>query len=350
MKFESIESIMDKVRNILTARENRLQSILLKEILLNSLRLQEEDLDTLDLKLINRANRELRYAFKVFKPYRGIPKVSIFGSARIKEDDPHYKQAVEFARKLSKEGYMVITGAASGIMKAGNEGAGKGRSFGVNIHLPFEQSPNEYIIDDPKLMTFKYFFTRKLLFVMESCAIVLCPGGFGTHDEGFESLTLVQTEKATPRPILLMDMPGENYWEKWDDFVKEQLLGRGMISPPDISLYRVVNSADAAVEEIKFFYSTYHSMRQVRDKHVFRLEKELTDENMKELNESFEDILKEGEFEKTYALPEEVNELEIIRKPRIMFSYNHKSAGRIRQMIDRINEMGRTLGESGSEK
>ena len=346
MKYESMDSILDKVRKILTARENQLQSILLKEILLNLLRIQEEDLDTLDLKLINRANRELRYAFKVFKPFRGIPKVTIFGSARIKEDDPHYKQTVEFAKKLSNEGYMIITGAASGIMKAGNEGAGKDRSFGVNIHLPFEQSPNEYIIDDPKLMTFKYFFTRKLLFVMESCAIALCPGGFGTHDEGYESLTLVQTEKASPRPIVLLDLPDESYWEKWDEFVKEQLLDRGLISPADISLYKIVYSADEAVDEIKFFYSTYHSTRQVREKRVMRLEKELSDENIKELNESFGDILKEGEFEKTYALPEEANELEIIRKPRIMFVYNHSSAGRIRQMINRINEMGRTLGEA----
>ena len=199
-------------------------------------------LDILDLKIINRSFRELRYAFKVFKPYRHIRKASIFGSARTPEDSPYYKAAVKFARLLSKAGYMAITGAADGIMKAGNEGAGTGKSFGVNIHLPFEQGANEYIVDDPKLVTFKYFFTRKLLFVMESHAIALFPGGFGTHDEGFESLTLIQTEKASPRPFVLMELPGETYWERWDDFVRGQILetrtdlARGHIALPDRAL------------------------------------------------------------------------------------------------------------------
>ncbi|NIM20122.1 MAG: cytochrome D ubiquinol oxidase subunit II [Candidatus Latescibacteria bacterium] len=345
MKYESLDSILERAREILSAQENTLPKILLKEILTNSLKLKEEDLDTLDLKVINRAFRELRYAFKVFKPYRGIRKVSIFGSARLPEEDPHYQQTVKFARMLANEGFMVITGAASGIMKAGNEGAGKGKSFGVNILLPFEQSPNEFIVDDPKLMTFKYFFTRKLLFVMESCAIVLLPGGYGTHDEGFETLTLVQTEKASPRPVVLMDLPGESYWEEWDAFVKDQLLGRGFISREDISLYKIVYSAEEAIDEIKFFFSTYHSMRQVGDRHVIRLERELTDDNVDELNKSFKDVLEKGKFEKTYALPGEVNEPELLRMPRLVFSYNYKSAGRIRQLIDRINEMGRSLGD-----
>ncbi len=346
MKYESLDSILEKVREILTEPQNLLRPILLKEILLNSLRLKEEDLDTLDLKLINRAFRELRYAFKVFKPYRGIPKVSIFGSARVSENDPHYLQAVEFARMLSDEGFMVITGAASGIMKAGNEGAGSNKSFGVNIRLPFEQSPNEYIVDDPKLMTFKYFFTRKLLFVMESCAIALFPGGYGTHDEGFESLTLVQTDKASPRPIILLDLPGETYWKEWDALVREQFLEGGLLSPEDVSLYRIVYSAQDAVDEIKFFYSTYHSLRQVGGKRVVRLEKELSDENIEELNDKFNDIVESGRIEKTYALPEEANEPELLNKPRIVFPYNYRSAGRIRQLIDRINEMGRSVAET----
>jgi uncharacterized protein (TIGR00730 family) len=343
MKYESLDSILEKVKQIVTDRENTLYNILLKEILLNSLRLSEEDLDTLDLKVINRAFRELRYAFSVFKPYRGIRKVSIFGSARTPESDPHYQQAVKFARLLAKGGYMVITGAASGIMKAGNEGAGSDKSFGVNIHLPFEQSPNEYIVDDPKLMTFKYFFTRKLLFVMESCAIALFPGGFGTHDEGFETLTLVQTEKAAPRPILLVDLPGKTYWEGWDVFVKEQILTRCLISPEDLSLFTIVHSAEEGVDAIKRFYSTYHSLRQVGRKRVLRLEKELTDENIEELNGMFGDIVQDGRIDKTGALPEESNEPELQDKPRIVFEYNHKSAGRTRQLIDKINEMGKDL-------
>lgn len=343
MKYESLDSILEKVKQIVTDRENTLYNILLKEILLNSLRLSEEKLDTLDLKVINRAFRELRYAFSVFKPYRGIRKVSIFGSARTPETDPHYQQAVEFARLLADAGFMVITGAASGIMKAGNEGAGSGKSFGVNIHLPFEQSPNEYIVDDPKLMTFKYFFTRKLLFVMESCAIALFPGGFGTHDEGFETLTLVQTEKATPRPILLVDLPGNTYWEGWNAFVKEQILKRRLISPDDLSLFTIVKSAREAVDSIEYFYSTYHSLRQVGRKRVLRLEKELTDENIEELNGSFGDIVQDGRIDKTGALPEEANEPELLHKPRIVFEYNHKSSGRTRQLIDKINDMGAAL-------
>jgi uncharacterized protein (TIGR00730 family) len=341
MKPETLETTIEKVREILEARESTLPKILLKEILKNFVKLSEDDLDTLDLKVINRAFRELRYAFKVFKPYRGIRKVSIFGSARLSEEDPHYQQAVDVARMLADKGFMVITGAASGIMKAGNEGAGSDKSFGVNINLPFEQSPNEFIVDDPKLVTFKYFFTRKLLFVMESCAIILCPGGFGTHDEGFETLTLVQTQKASPRPIVLMDLPGESYWVEWDAFVKQQLLGRGLVSPEDVFLYRIVDSPEKAVEEIDLFYSTYHSTRQVGSRSVIRLENELSDQNVEELNDSFNDILRKGRIQKGYALSEEMNEPELLRKPRLVFSYNFRSAARIRQLIDRINEMGR---------
>jgi hypothetical protein len=341
MKDDPLAKIIDDVREIFTAPETTLRQIILKEILANFLRLKEDNLDTLDLKLINRSYRELRYAFKMFKPYRGVRKVSIFGSARTPENDPHYHQAVEFARLLADKGFMIITGAADGIMKAGNEGAGKDKSFGVNIQLPFEQSPNEYIVDDPKLMTFKYFFTRKLLFVMESCAIALFPGGFGTNDEGFETLTLVQTFKASPRPILLIDLPGETYWQGWDTFVKGEFLKRRLISPDDVSLYQIHYSAEDAVGEIMHFYSTYHSMRQVREQQVLRLERELSDEDIEELNDTFKDILERGKIKKTYALPEEANEPELLLKPRIVFSYNYRSAARIRQLINRINEMGK---------
>jgi len=341
MKHESLEQIMAEVEELYRAGEGKLSNILIKELLMNVLKLKSNNLDTLDLKIMNRALREMRYAFKVFKPYRDTRKVSIFGSARTPEDNPYYKSAVELARLLAGAGYMVITGAADGIMRAGNEGAGAGRSFGVNIHLPMEQGPNEFIVDDPKLITFKYFFTRKLLFVMESSAVVLFPGGFGTHDEGFETLTLLQTEKASPRPFLLVDLPGENYWEKWDGFVKEQLLARGLISPADISLYSIVYSPEKAVDEVQFFYSTFHSTRQTGDKLVVRLEKELADSDINELSEMFGDIISAGTIEKTGALAEEWNEPYLVDKPRIVFSYNHRSAGRLTEMIKRINEMGR---------
>lgn len=341
MRTEQLDQLLDEVREIFEDDKQRLRAILLREIILNFLKLKSDDLDTLDLKIINRSFRELRYAFKVFKPYRHIRKVSIFGSARTPESDPYYKMAVEFARLLAQQNYMVITGAADGIMKAGNEGAGTDKSFGVNIHLPFEQGANEYIVDDPKLITFKYFFTRKLIFVMESDAIALFPGGFGTHDESFETLTLLQTEKAPPRPFLLLELPGETYWERWDKFVKDQLLKRGLISPEDISLYKIVHSAEKALDEINMFYSTFHSFRQVGAKRVIRLEKELPDTAIKKLNQEFGDIVTTGKIERTYALPEEANEPELLSKPRMAFSYDHKSAGRLKQMIDQINKLGR---------
>lgn len=338
---EEIDKALDTARSILSADDAALRHVLLREILLHSVDIAADDLDILDLKVINRSMREMRYAFKVFKPYRHIRKVSVFGSARTEEGSPYYRIAVKFARALSRKGFMVITGAASGIMKAGNEGAGTGKSFGVNIHLPFEQEANEYIVDDPKLVTFKYFFTRKLIFVMESHAIALFPGGFGTHDEGFEILTLLQTGKASPRPFLLMELPGETYWERWDDFVKGELLARGLISPEDVSLYKIVHSVEAGVEEIRHFYSTYHSYRQVRDKFVIRLERDLPDAAVEALNDEFADLVVEGRIEKTYPFPEEANEPELLAKPRIAFSYDHRSAGRLRELIDRINEAGR---------
>jgi predicted Rossmann-fold nucleotide-binding protein len=235
---------------------------------------------------------------------------------------------------------MVITGAAEGIMKAGNQGAGADASFGVNILLPFEQAANTIIGDDPKLITFKYFFTRKIFFLMEASAVALFPGGFGTHDEGFETLTLIQTGKAPPMPFLLMELPGETYWESFDGFVKEELLARKLISERDLKLYRIVHSPKEGVDYIKRFYSTYHSTRQVRDKLVVRLERELTDTAIQKLTTEFADIVKKGTVEKTRALPEETNEPDLLDKPRIMFSFDRKSPSRLIEMVWRINELG----------
>ncbi len=235
------------------------------------MRLKPSELGTLDLKILSRALAEFRYAASVFQPYRSVRKVSIFGSARTPESDPHYKLAVEFASKLASSGFMVITGAASGIMKAGNVGAGAEKSFGANILLLFEQGANEVIVDDPKLITFRYFFTRKLFFLIEAHAVALFPGGFGTHDEGLETLTLLQTGETPPRPLVLVEPPGKNYWEAWNGFVRTQLLERGLISPVDLGFYRIVHSAKEGVDWITRFYSTYHSMRRVRDQLVLRL-------------------------------------------------------------------------------
>jgi uncharacterized protein (TIGR00730 family) len=341
-KYEALEEVVEEVRRIWEEGENRddLKAYLYRQILLNGLKIKRDELGTLDLKVIHRALNEVRYAARVFKPYRRQRKVSIFGSARTPEDDARYQMAVEFAKQLAESGYMVITGAAEGIMKAGNVGAGKENSFGVNILLPFEQAPNEIVADDPKLITFKYFFTRKLFFLMEAHAVALFPGGFGTQDEGFETLTLVQTGKAPPMPLILMELPGDDYWVNWDKFVRAQMLGRGLISPEDVSIYKICNTPEDGVEWVKFFYSTYHSMRLVRRQLVVRLERELSDADVELLNKEFPDIVDKGRIEKSSMLPEEANEPEIADKPRLVFNYNQMNAARLNQMFLRINELG----------
>ena len=248
---------------ILTSDRQDLRTLLYQDILLNALKCKRDELDILDLKVINRAVAEFRHAARVFKPYRGVRKVSIFGSAREQQGSSSYELAVRFGRMLAAKGFMVITGAAEGIMRAGIEGAGPKNSFGVNILLPFEKGPTKMMQDDPKVVNFKYFFTRKVFFVMEADAIALFPGGFGTHDEGFEVLTLLQTGKAPPMPVVLMELPGEQYWETWDRFVRQQLLARGFVSPEDLTLYRIVRSPEEAANWIASYYSTYHSVRQV---------------------------------------------------------------------------------------
>ncbi|MCI0439475.1 MAG: LOG family protein, partial [Chloroflexi bacterium] len=235
MKLDTPEDILREVREIVEADSGDLATFLYQQLIINSLKCKRDELGLLDLKVINRAVAEFRYAARVFKPYKNIRKVSIFGSARTPPEDPYYRLAVKFSRMLVEQGFMVITGAGNGIMKAGNEGAGKDKSFGINILLPFEQAPNEFIVDDPKLITFRFFFTRKIFFLMEAHAVALFPGGFGTHDEVFETLTLLQTGKNPPMPLVLMELPGEDYWESWDYFVREQMLGRGLISEEDLS-------------------------------------------------------------------------------------------------------------------
>jgi uncharacterized protein (TIGR00730 family) len=340
-QFDNATRVLDEIRAIYADPDPDLSTRLIRELIVHALKCRRDELEVLDLKVLSRAMAEFRYAARVFKPYRDRRKVSIFGSARTPEADPYYKMAVEFARMLAESGFMVITGAAEGIMKAGNVGAGADASFGVNILLPFEQAPNPVIGDDPKLITFKYFFTRKLFFVMEASAVALFPGGFGTHDEGFETLTLIQTGKAAPMPLLFMELPGENYWESFDHFVREQLLGRKLISSKDLLLYKIVHSAQEAVDYVRFFYSTYHSLRFVRDRVVIRLEHALSDEVVRELAAEFADLIKQGTVEKSRALPEETNEPELMDKPRLVFALNRQSPARLYEMVLRINEVGK---------
>src|SRR4051812_10065437 len=228
-----------------------------------------------DVKLLNTALKELRYAFKVFAPYRHRRKVTVFGSARLSADHPAYQQAVEFGRRIAEADFMVITGAASGIMEAGHVGAGRENSIGVNILLPFEQDANVVIAGDAKLMHLKYFFTRKLLFVKESDAVALFPGGFGTQDEGFEVLTLIQTGKSHLFPVVMVDEPGGDYWRLWQRYIEDVLLARRMISSADLALFKVTDSVAEAVAEIVGFYRVYHSMRYVREDLILRLQRPL---------------------------------------------------------------------------
>ena len=310
---------------------------LLSQMLVTVCRLAADNTDRGDLKVLNSALKELRYAFKVFAPYAHVPKVSIFGSARTPEDHPQYLEAKRFAELIQQAGWMVITGAGGGIMRAGHHGASRDSSFGVAISLPFEQSTNQIIADDPKLVNFKYFFTRKLAFVKEAKAIALFPGGFGTQDEGFESLTLIQTVKAAPVPIVMCDEPGGTYWKQWQRFVEDELLRIGMVDPDDLNLFHVTDRADEAASEILQFYKIYHSSRFVNADHVIRLNKPLSADLLSEINETFADILIKGRFEQAEGpLPEE--EGIFPDKARLVYEFDRRSAGRQRLLINRINE------------
>jgi uncharacterized protein (TIGR00730 family) len=293
-----------------------------------------------DVKLLSTALKELRYAFKVFAPYRNRRKVTVFGSARLPVDHPAYQAAVDFGNRIAAQGFMVITGAASGIMEAGHQGAGRENSIGVNILLPFEQDANAVIAGDAKLMHLKYFFTRKLLFVKESDAVALFPGGFGTQDECFEVLTLVQTGKSHLFPIVMLEEPGGDYWPRWRDYVEDVLLGRGMISPDDLALFKITDSVEEAVKEVMGFYRVYHSMRYVHRQLVLRLQRPLPEPLFERIGHEFADILEAGTFEQTSALPAEANEVSLAALPRLRFQFDRRSLGRLRILIDTINREG----------
>lgn len=293
-----------------------------------------------DVKLMATAVRELRYCFKVFAGYRGRRKAVVFGSARTRSDHPAYRAAEDFGRRMASGGWMVITGAGSGIMEAGHRGAGRDNSFGLNIILPFEQSANSVVQGDPKLVTLRYFFTRKLMFIKESDAVVLFPGGFGTHDEAYEALTLVQTGKSHIFPIVMVDEPGGTYWKTWHRFIADELLGRGYISPADTSLYRVTDSVEEAVQEVVSFYRVYHSMRYVRGDLVLRLRERLSDALLGRVRADFADILAGGTFQQVGALPEEANEPDLADLPRLKFRFDRHAVGRLRQLVDVINAEG----------
>ena len=331
------DAIVREIQSLWTGPSNDIRTILVKEMVASVVKLHEPDADALDLKILHRALKELRYAFGVFRQYRDVRKVSIFGSARIPADDPNYRLASQLGQLLSERGLMVITGGGPGIMQAGIEGAGREQSFGVNIMLPFEQPPTDLIADDKKLVTLKYFFTRKLLLVKETNAVAIFPGGFGTLDEAFEVLTLIQTGKTSPIPVLCLEPPGGDYWAGMMEFMDRQLVHRGLINQSDLALFKVIHSAEAAVEEIQKFYLNYHSLRMVGNRMILRMQYTLSVAELAQLNQQFADLVEEGRFEQVDALPEEMDEPQLAHLPRLGLHFNWKKLGRLRQCIDWLN-------------
>ena len=308
---------------------------LVRQILVTGVHLLRDQTSRAELKLINSALKELRHAFRVFKPYSQMRKVAVFGSARTEPAHPDWIHARAFAERIVRAGWMVITGAGGGIMSAAQGGAGRDASFGVNIRLPFEQEANETIAGDPKLINFRYFFSRKIIFVKEAHAIALFPGGFGTHDEGFEALTLIQTGKSEMVPIVFVDAPGGCYWRDWLEYVETHLAERGLIAREDLNLFRVADSVDEAVEEIEGFYRNYHSSRYVDGKLILRLHVAPSDVELEALNDEFSDLLESGSIERTDVLSGE--ESETAHLPRLRLHFNRKAVGRLRGLIDRLN-------------
>ncbi len=310
---------------------------LVEDLLATTLGFVVDGTDTLNLKIAASALREMREAFEMFQPYTGADKVAIFGSARTKPDDPLYAQARDVAARLAAHGWMVITGAGPGIMQAGMEGAGVEKSIGVSIRLPFEQGANPVIAGDSKYVSMKYFFTRKLMLIKEAKGFVCLPGGFGTLDETFELLTLTQTGKGVPVPIVLLDTPGDPYWEAVADFIRDHLVSRGLVRPEDVDLFLVTDSAEEAVAEINRFYANYQSMRFVGDRLVLRLRHEPTDAHVAELNARFGHLCVRGTIERTGPLSIELRDRDAIDAPRVAFHFAKHGYGDLRNMIDLLN-------------
>lgn len=303
------------------------------QLIQTSLKLLIDDHDIGQLKLMTRAMKEMRHAYRIFNQYPDTHRISIFGSARTPQNHPDYQTAKEFGMKMAQAGWMCITGAADGIMKAGLEGAEKSSSFGLSIRLPFEAPINSVIEGDPKLMIFRYFFTRKLMFISHSHAVAVFPGGVGTLDELFEVLTLMQTGKSNIIPTVLLEGTGK-YWEGWEEYLKEHLLGNGWISPEDKNFYYIANSTEDGIQHIQKFYSRYHSSRYVKDLLVIRLLTPLGTHQIQELNAHFAKLIESGQITASSALPEETDYLEL---PRLVFRHTRKDFGLLRALIDHIN-------------
>ena len=334
MSTQEIESL---VSDLLDKSEIKLNRRLIAELVKESLQLGNDATSTLNLKIASAAIAEMREAFAMFAPFSERKKVTIFGSARTTKNDPVYKQTQAVAAKLASDGWMVVTGAGPGIMEAGMSGAGREMSIGVSIRLPFETSANEVIAGDEKYVAMRYFFTRKLMLVKESQAFICVPGGFGTLDEMFELLTLSQTGKGNPVPIVVLDLPNDPFWGDLDSFIKKTLLPRKLVSEQDLALYRICSSVDEAVSEIDKFYSVYNSMRFVGKRLVLRLNRQISDAHLSKLNKDFSDICMNSSLERITATKAEIDDKDLPDKPRLAFQFARRDFGRLRQLIDAIN-------------
>lgn len=331
---DEIDAILEDLVDSLGRADD---SELLFEMLVSAYRMGVEGFDRGELKLVNTALKEIRYAFGLFQPFHEVRKVSIFGSARTKRDDPAYQCAHDMGAAMAERDWMIMTGAGPGIMQAGIEGAGAENSFGINILLPFESEAVPIIADDPKLINFRYFFTRKLTFMKESHGFALLPGGFGTMDESFELLTLMQTGKQPLAPVVLLDPPGGTYWESWLHFVNEELLDNGLISPADLALVKLTDSVEDAVDEICGFYARYHSMRYVGSRLILRLSEDIEDSLLESINDEFADIVEKGSIERTDATQSELEDNDAVDLSRLSMHFNRASFSRLRTLIDRVN-------------
>jgi uncharacterized protein (TIGR00730 family) len=320
----------------LTANRRRI----LRELLMNAALLAGDPVDALDLKIASAALHEMRDAFRMFAPYESVSKVTIFGSARITHDSALYGLTRELAAEMAHRGWMVVTGAGPGLMEAGMAGAGRARSIGVSIQLPWEQSANSIIAGDEKYVAMKYFFTRKLMLIKESRGFVCLPGGFGTLDETFELLTLTQTGKGLPVPIVLLEAPGDHYWGAVDRFLRDEVLSRGLVSPPDLDLYRITDSCAEAVDELIRFYANYDSIRFVGDDLVIRLRRAPDDATLADLNERFAHlVMPGGRIERTDPLPLEVRDRDALDLERVHLPFSKRGFAELRQLIDALNQI-----------
>jgi len=343
MAFLDSQAQLQQLQDEMSQLVQQLPSLEHGQLIANALRsliaISQQDLARLDWKILLGSLQDMEKAFQVLAPYRHRRKVAVFGSARTPQEDPDYAMAQDFSQAMADQGFMMLTGAGGGIMEAANRGAGRDRSFGLNVDLPFEQGSNPFIEGDPKLLTFRYFFTRKLFFLRETDAVAVFPGGFGTMDELFECLTLMQTGKFGPVPLILIDRPGGSYWQDWEGYVNEQLLKKGLISDADHYLYMITDDVMVAEAAIAHFYLVYHSSRYVGKDLVLRLNTELADTDVEHLNQNFRDILVRDRIEKTAALPEEQDD-ETAHLSRLKLHYNQRDTGRLYKLISEINCLG----------